>query len=117
MLDENIRLKKVEIPALIQKSYSLYDHLPPETKQAYINLDQTISDKKTTCELLEYKNEKISEKLRTELEGMPLKAQLVNIMAELELAKEKHAESKKVVKKYYDIDDEENDVRPMRNQT
>ena len=46
------------------------------------------------------------------LEEQPLIHQLVQVMAELEIAKEKYEESKKEVRKYYELD-EDDDMMPM----
>ena len=42
----------------------MYDHLHPDTRQTFKNLDKIISDKMTTVELYQYKNNQIVQKLQ-----------------------------------------------------
>ena len=63
----------------------MYNHLQPETKIAFQNLDTIISEKKTTSEYLDYQIDEMQQRLQ-DLKGKPLISNLVDVMAELDLA-------------------------------
>ena len=101
-----IKLQKRDIPELLERIDSMYNHLQPETKIAFQNLDTIISEKKTTSEYLDYQIDEMQQRLQ-DLKGKPLISNLVDVMAELDLAQEKNAESQLAVKKFYDFEAED----------
>ena len=64
----------------------MYNHLQPETKTAFQNLDTIISEKKTTSEYLEYQIDEMQSRLKQDLKWRPEVAELIDVMAQLDLA-------------------------------
>ena len=61
IFDENLQLRRKVIPDLNRLLDTLYDHLPPEMKETFLDLDTVIKSKKESLAYIEYKNETIRE--------------------------------------------------------